>query len=122
MIIIAAELVNPIFLNNQFRVDIDEIYLSEEDNHFNPTIKSFNEDSNIKVQIEAFTTLSCNDIIGTVFTQRESISMDCNQSVTTGFNTLVFSLPSEGETDFKYEDYPLLSSNKDYIVHKFIEI
>lgn len=49
MIIIAFDIVNPIFLNNLFRINIDEIELSVEDNHFNPSIKSFNEDSKIKV-------------------------------------------------------------------------
>lgn len=48
--------------------------------------------------------------------------MDCSSGPETGFNMLIFSLPVEGETDFKYEDFPLLSSNKDYITHKFIEI
>ena len=85
MILIGADiqLLQPVLRNDVSRVGTDQVNVPEQ-GLLNPTIADFNDHTNLSIRLETvgerdWQVLSCDEIEGIFYTQRENIQMECHQ-------------------------------------------
>jgi hypothetical protein len=116
---VSEKILEPLANNEIYKTATDEITPINE-TFLYPTIKSFDQEAQLVIQIFSLSNVKCGDIQGILNTKAEAIILDCDK--TDSSNSINFRLPLPEDHDFRYENYTMWIAGKSHDVHDFIDI